>query len=281
MNTKVYFDEAGNSGDNLLDEDQPVHVLASHNFNEAETKEILAPLLAQKGDEIHFYKLCRRKRKRGTIIEVLNNELLDCSRVVITAGHKRFALWCNIVDKLVEPFYAYILKEDMNKGGQKLQFANLLYLLQDRIEDKELIEDFLKSFQNYYREKNTNKRDDYKEDFLIALRRIEMIEDEGVKLFFGYISMSHMFGLWDEPELKYSLDFTLSQFNYSCNRWGEILNQKFNVYHDNSKQIEYWDDYIKFMSDGRIPETLVGYGDRMRWSKKTGQKFTNFIISVI
>ena len=34
MNTKVFFDEAGNSGDNLLDKDQPVYVLASHNFNE-------------------------------------------------------------------------------------------------------------------------------------------------------------------------------------------------------------------------------------------------------
>jgi hypothetical protein len=262
MNTKVFFDEAGNSGDNLLDKDQPVYVLASHNFNEDETRLILAPLLSLKNGEIHFYKLCKSSKNYKKIIDALNNELLDCSRIVMTTIDKRFALWCNIVDKLVEPFYAEVLNEDMNKGGRKLQLANILYWMQNKIEDKELIEDFLQSFQNYYREKDLKKQEDYKNDFLVALGRIEMIEDEDVREFFGYISMCNAFDLWDRPGQKYSLDFSISEFNYSCNRWGEILQEKFNVYHDNSKQIEHWKEYIKFMADERIPETVVGYGDR-------------------
>ena len=262
MNTKVYFDEAGNSGDNLLDKDQPIYVLASHNFNEEETRKILAPLLSLKDGEIHFYKLCKYKKYHKSIIEVLNNDLLDCSRIVMATADKRFALWCNIVDKLVEPFYYYVLHEDMNKGGRKLQLANILYSLQNRIEDKELIEDFLQSFQNYYREKDPEKRNEYKEDFLIALGRIEVIEDEYVQEFVGDISVCNVYELWDKPGQKYFLDFSISEFNYSCNRWGEILKQKFDVYHDNSKQIEYWAEYIKFTTDERIPETVVGYGDR-------------------
>lgn len=262
MNTKVYFDEAGNSGDNLLDKDQPVYVLASHNFNEYETKQILAPLLSLKEGEMHFYKLCKSTKYHKSIIEVLNNNLLDSSRIVMATADKRFALWCNIVDKLVEPFYAHVLHEDMNKGGRKLQLSNILYSLQNRIEDKEIIEDFLKSFQNYYREKDPNRQNDYKTDLLIALGRIEMIEDEYVQEFFGYISLCNAYNLWDDPGQKYSLDFSLSDFNYSCNRWGEILQQNFNVYHDNSKQIKHWREYIEFMSDDKIPETIVGYGDR-------------------
>lgn len=174
MNTKVFFDEAGNSGDNLLDKDQPVYVLASHNFNEDETRLILAPLLSLKNGEIHFYKLCKSSKNYKKIIDALNNELLDCSRIVMTTIDKRFALWCNIVDKLVEPFYAEVLNEDMNKGGRKLQLANILYWMQNKIEDKELIEDFLQSFQNYYREKDLKKQEDYKNDFLVALGRIEI-----------------------------------------------------------------------------------------------------------
>lgn len=262
MNKKVYFDEAGNSGDNLLDKDQPIYVLASHNFNREETEQILTPILSLSTEEIHFYKLRKSKKYYSVIIEVLNNELLDYSRIVMTAAHKRFALWCNIVDKLVEPLYANILKEDMNKGGRKLQLANILYWLQHKIKDKELIEDFLQSFQNYYREKDFEKQEDYKDDLLIALGRIEMIEDEDVKEFFGYISMCNTFNLWDTPGQKYSLDFSISEFNYSCYRWGEILQEKFNVYHDNSKQIEHWKEYISFIADERIPETVVGYGDR-------------------
>lgn len=167
MNTKVFFDEAGNSGDNLLDKDQPVYVLASHNFNEDETRLILAPLLSLKNGEIHFYKLCKSSKNYKKIIDALNNELLDCSRIVMTTIDKRFALWCNIVDKLVEPFYAEVLNEDMNKGGRKLQLANILYWMQNKIEDKELIEDFLQSFQNYYREKDLKKQEDYKMIFLL------------------------------------------------------------------------------------------------------------------
>lgn len=260
MNTKIYFDEAGNSGDNLLDKEQPIYVLASHNFNEDETKKILSPLLFGADRELHFYKLY--KSRKYHIIKVLNNDLLDYSRIVVTSAHKRFALWCNIVDKMVEPFYAFVLKEDMNKGGKKLQLANILYWVQDKIGDRELIEDFLRSFQNYYREKDPEKQEEHKNDFLVALRRIEMIENEDIREFFGYISLCNAYDLWDKPGQKYSLDFSLSKFNYSCNRWGEILRQNFTVYHDNSKQIEYWMDYINFMADNRIPETIAGYGDR-------------------
>lgn len=262
MKTKVFFDEAGNTGDNLLDREQPIYILASHNFNEEETRQILSPLLSGIEGELHFYRLCKNRKYHKKIIEILNNELFNNSRVVVTSAHKRFALWCNIVDKMVEPFYAEVLNEDMNKGGRKLQLANILYSMQGRIEDKELIEDFLLSFQSYYREKDSKKQEEYKDNLLIALGRIEMIEDEDVKEFFGYISMCNTFGLWDKPALKYSLDFSLSNFNYSCNRWGEILQQNFDVFHDDSKQIKHWTDYIKFMADNRIPKTIVGYGDR-------------------
>lgn len=262
MNTKIYFDEAGNSGDNLLDKEQPIYVLSSHNFNEEETRRILGPLLLLNNREIHFYNLCKSKKYHKSIIEVLNNNLLDCTRVVMTAADKRFALWCNIVDKLVEPFYAGILNEDMNKGGQKLQLANILFGMQNKIDDKNLIEDFLQSFQNYYRERDLNKQEDYKNDFLVALGRIEMIEDEDVREFFGYISMCNTFGLWDSSGQKYSLDLSITEFNYSCKQWGKILQEKFNVFHDNSKQIDHWKEYIYFLSDERISETVVGYGDR-------------------
>jgi len=42
----IYFDEAGYSGGNLLDKDQPVYLLLSHNYTETETKTMLEPLLA-------------------------------------------------------------------------------------------------------------------------------------------------------------------------------------------------------------------------------------------
>lgn len=41
---KLYFDESGNSGKNLLDNNQPVFVIAYHNFTNTEAREILSPI---------------------------------------------------------------------------------------------------------------------------------------------------------------------------------------------------------------------------------------------
>lgn len=49
----IYFDEAGNSGQNLLDKNQPIYVLVSHNFSIEEAEAILKPLETN-SSEIYF-----------------------------------------------------------------------------------------------------------------------------------------------------------------------------------------------------------------------------------
>lgn len=50
----VYFDEAGNSGFQLLDPVQPVFVLASNCFDESTATEMIKLLNVQKGGEAKF-----------------------------------------------------------------------------------------------------------------------------------------------------------------------------------------------------------------------------------
>ena len=73
---KIYFDEAGNSGQNLLDADQPIYVLVSHNFSIEESESILAPLKTHSA-EIHFRRLKKYPKYQKPIEEILNNPLIN------------------------------------------------------------------------------------------------------------------------------------------------------------------------------------------------------------
>ena len=58
----IYFDEAGYSGGNLLDKDQPVYLLLSHNYTEEEAKTMLEPLLALSNAKSSILRILRNMR---------------------------------------------------------------------------------------------------------------------------------------------------------------------------------------------------------------------------
>ena len=68
----IYFDEAGNSGQNLLDKEQPVYVLVSHNFSKNEAEDILQPIITE-SEEIHFNKIKKYPKYQKPLEYILNN----------------------------------------------------------------------------------------------------------------------------------------------------------------------------------------------------------------
>jgi len=61
--------------------------------------------------------------------------------------------------------------------------------------------------------------------------------------------------------LKHSLDPTLSVFVDHCNHWAKRYGHAFDITVDDSKQLDYWDDMIGFLTR-ELPEAEVGYGSR-------------------
>ena len=65
----VFFDEAGNSGDNLLDADQPLFTLLSHDFGEKEAELLLAPIRkSSNAKELHFKNLKKYSKTQKAIL---------------------------------------------------------------------------------------------------------------------------------------------------------------------------------------------------------------------
>ncbi|UPT69948.1 MAG: DUF3800 domain-containing protein [Flavobacterium sp. JAD_PAG50586_2] len=122
----IYFDEAGNSGQNLLDNDQPIYVLVSHNFTAEEAADILSPLKSF-SEEFHFNKMKKYPKYQKPIEEILNHDLISYDRIKIAYYNKRFALCTHLVDQLVETMH-YEHKMPFYEKGLNIAYAQSLYL---------------------------------------------------------------------------------------------------------------------------------------------------------
>ena len=50
---RIYFDESGNTGPDLLNKEQPLYILCSTDLDEEKSKELLAKYFPNK-NEVHF-----------------------------------------------------------------------------------------------------------------------------------------------------------------------------------------------------------------------------------
>lgn len=254
----IYFDEAGYSGANLLDKDQPVYLLLSHNYTLEESSEILAKLTdLSNAKELHFKSLKKYEKSRNEIIKALNHELIAKDRVCYYVVHKKYVIGAQIVDQLIEPVM-HAFGEDIYQGGFNISTANLLYILGNSAWDKELYDSMCEAFVKWMRTIN----DDDCKAFYLAVDKLANNTKEDFRDILDMISASRFHLGTIVPAIsKYQMDVTVSCFNAHCQYWREILGKPFDIIFDQSKQIEYWRGMIDFLTHS-VPKAEVGYGSR-------------------
>jgi hypothetical protein len=252
----IYFDESGNSGDNLLDKQQPVFSLVSHNYNEFEAKTILQPLLDKgKSEEIHFKNIHNKSTYHKAIIACLNHELIIPDRIYVYGVLKDYLIVVQIVEYLIEPVLhrgkINLLRESRNVG-----MANIIYLMGNNGWDKVLFRTMCDNFIRWGR-----KKIEAAEFYQSVKDLYDSVKNDLVPELLGLIlesasiqqSVSKIFE-------KYAFDPTFPVFVSHCCYWGNKLNFKFDIGLDTSKQLNYWRGMIDFLS--QLPEAEVGYGSR-------------------
>jgi hypothetical protein len=146
----IYFDEAGNTGQDLLNEDQKVFVLASNNYSANEI-EILTSLFLDKS-EIHFKQLKDSKAGRASIIEFLNHPLITEKNISCFTVHKEYATVAHIVDQLIEPVL-YKAGLDIYKFGENIALTNFIIHFGNFFWEKDIYIKMLNSFIEMMRTK--------------------------------------------------------------------------------------------------------------------------------
>lgn len=122
----IYFDESGNTGDNLLDPGQLYFSLASNNYTKKEAVELLN-LFDTPANEIHFKRIIRYQKHRDTLISFFNHELVNEERIKFTYAEKPFALLYRLIDTLIEPFYYKYGVEFFDEANINNAYGYLLY----------------------------------------------------------------------------------------------------------------------------------------------------------
>ena len=253
----IYIDEAGNTGQDLLNKDQLAFVLASNNFSESELATLVS-LFSTPG-ELHFVKLKGSDAGRKAIIELLNHPLITVEHIQCFTTHKEYATVGQLVDRIIEPVY-YDEGLDIYKNGYNITITNYIYHFGvGNIWDKDLFESFLTAFMLIMRTKTPESIEAFyglarklydspktREKTLIApiLKSREQIDE----------ILSHVD--------KFALDVTLSGFYVICDRWYKRTGKKLTIFHDNSKQIEHFRSHIDFTTNLQMEAQQIGFDSR-------------------
>lgn len=255
---KIYFDESGNSGQNLLDPNQPIFVIASHNFTEEETKKILSPIQST-GEEIHFARLKKYKKLQRQVIESLGSKLIKTKRVKIIYYHKKFALVAHIVDQLIEKSF-YHRGLDLYKKGLNISYSNAIYNLGENKWDKKLYERFLKDFQKMMRELSAESVKNFYKSAELLSNSLEGYQKELLEPVIE--SELHIDSILSAVT-KYSIDLTLPSITILADSWFKETGESMEIIHDDSKQVDFWKNFIFYLSKMLGDEKVeVGYDYR-------------------
>jgi hypothetical protein len=127
MAQRIYFDESGFTGNNLLDPEQRLFAYASVATDRQEAKYVVEDLIRRyqiQGGELKGGRLVKSRNGRKAIDEILD---YFGKRLKISISDKRYALACKFHEYIFEPCYSTINSLFYRIGFHRF-IANMLYV---------------------------------------------------------------------------------------------------------------------------------------------------------
>jgi hypothetical protein len=255
MKQNVAFDESGNSGANLLDSEQPVFVLASVHVTDDETGKLFEP----NSDEMKFSKLKRSFKGRRKILDILNSELLNDDKVLISGFHKPFMVITKMVDLLIEPML-YESGIDIYERGANIAMANMLFLTMPVFIGRDSFESIQAAFVEMIRSPSSVAAERFFELIYEArsdLKHSEFAQELDMLLATQSV-VGGSLGKWDGSDL----DPAIPAFVEHGSIWTSRLKTEFSILHDSSKPIQQQQLILEAMMSTSEEPVSIGYDRR-------------------
>jgi Protein of unknown function (DUF3800) len=234
----IVMDEAGNTGENLLDRQQPVYTLAALRISqEAADNAVGAALSRTQMSELKFAKLRNSAPGRRNLLALLDDLKLTPENASLAAAHKAWMLSAKLVDELVEPRMLRAgVQPQWYASGDAKRMATALYE-DGRRTLRDVYDDLASSFVPLVRDYD----DDKANDFLSALRRARIACRDEQLLFI-------LEGMIDTPEdlaaefdgRDDALDPAMPSLGALGGYWSRQIDEPFNVLHDDSNTVKRW-----------------------------------------
>lgn len=254
----IYFDEAGYTGSDLTNSEQPYFALASIRMTDDDVIRMKKDIgYYEWGKELHFIKMYKNFQGRAMLDKIFNHPLIDDNHVLPSFAHKRYCVYAHIVNILVETMY-YNQGVNLYEGAKNLILANGLYYFATLHPNKDLVTEFencfvtmvrepsVESIANFYRTTDKLRYNaDTKDGFFDMLSEIPPT--------IQYIKEAL-------TNKKFYIDLTIPLFSVSIQEWYKRTGVKDNVLFDSSEPFFANREFMEQLRDMEIEETLVGYG---------------------
>jgi len=257
-NIRVAFDEAGNTGQNLLDPDQEIFVLSSVCLSDSDASSILG--LAGRQGELHFRNLKRSAAGRRAIVDVLRSPLLTRETLKIAILHKPFMVVGKIVDLLIEELLRR-LEIDLYERGGNIALSNLIYCVTPTLCGRDRFEQLQAKFVRMVRTKaGADVRAFY--DVVDSLCRHCINERYMETLELLRQTRAIVDDVLSQVEIT-TLDPAVPAFLALCQAWEDQLDCTFDIIHDPSKAIAFDQDLLeRYMDPDAVTQRILGVDRR-------------------
>lgn len=255
----MYFDEAGFTGSNLLDGDQPYFAVASTVLNPKDAGDVLRESFPNyQGQEFKFSNIWRSQKHRNRLPEFARRIGASPELVFIWWVDKKFAVLCKIVDYLVEPIITDA-GYDFYADGFSLKFTNYIHFGLTQVSKNDLYADILQTYQRFSRNPNQASLKTLQRD----VRKLIIKAGEPMRSLLKPVSTgADLFELHSDLDSFGSTDdIQLTCVMRSVAHWRNIFSEDFQIVHDESSNFfrrrHLWDRLVS----RSVPDQLLPAAD--------------------
>lgn len=271
---RIFLDESGFTGQDLLSPKQPIFVLASTVMSDDECSHIYRDVFSGvRAQELKHTALVRQRRGRERIIEFAKTIHPLADKFTTIVNHKEFLLLTKLVDLWLEPAM-YEMGYNLYERGQNIGFSNMCYICLQGFESREFLREHLQRFQEMTRFPSPETYRGFWNRMEADHQRCRPEASE----ILGFFTISeellgyrHLFELGEKP-----LDIALSAAIETISYWRKQTGETFEVIHDKSSNMAeekwMWDAIVS--TD--VPPTVVGFDRRRSMHFPLGVSSTTF-----
>lgn len=254
---KLFYDESGNTGVDLLNTEQPVFCLASTSLDTDVAARLIAPLIRHGQKEAKYSKLKGSHQGQADLINFFSSPELTLENSKFSLADKKYYLISHIVDKLIEP----PLHEggiDLYENDAHVGLVNLWYYTGDSIfpgQWKNIQEAFLKAI----RQRNQSSFNQFDRILTQAYKLAPPdSRDIATGLFLACGRLDEFIGVYQDLEV---FDPAVDLFTSLTHQWMQQSHGLFHVTHDQSKPLKRSEKFLRTLMTPLTPR-IIGYGNR-------------------
>jgi hypothetical protein len=257
----VYFDESGNTGQNLFDPADPIFVLASCCFDDSAKDSLLEHFKNFKGPELKFSRLRRSPVGERTVLDFLASDLVNSGSSAAVVFHKPFMVVAKYCDLILEPTF-HEIGLNFYERGLNLATTNLLYTTMPVFVGETPWLNFLASFVRVVRERSSQRFSEWRISAELLFSHLEFENPEASHYLVPVLMLRNVDDLLRKLSAD-ELDPIVPAYHSSMNHWGTVLNARFTVYADESKALAAARDRLIQLADPSLKPFKAGF-DRRR-----------------